>query len=746
MSTRDVEQVIRHAVDEAVSRRHEYITVEHLLWALLQRRDIADVLERCDADVHATMEALDGYLKKEIPTVAEGAPDTAPARTVGFGRVLERAVMQVQYSGRSDVEANDILVAIAAEEDSFGVWLLARQGATLMALQAAVSHDDDDAPDREGPAWELPSGAAAKRSNRKKVDPLSAYTVCLTDRADTGQVEPLVGRDDVLESLARVLCRRTRNNPVLLGEPGVGKTAIVHGLCARIVAGRVPAPLARARVYLMEIGSLLSGTRYRGQMEERVKGVLDALSRQENPVLFIDDIHLISGAGQVSGSAVDVSNLLKPALSGGRIRCIGATTWEDYKRTIEHDKALARRFQKIEVVPDTVDSTIEVLRGLRPGYEAFHEVAYSDEALRAAAELSDRHIPERFLPDKAIDLIDECGAANRLRSDDNRATTIEKSHIREIVSKVARIPEIEADADDRDRLFHLESRIRAKLFGQDHAVAAVVQAIQLSRAGLSAPSQPVGSFLFAGPTGVGKTELARQLAHHLAVPFIRFDMSEYMEKHTVSRLIGAPPGYVGFEQGGLLTDAIRRTPHAVLLLDEIEKAHGDLFDILLQVMDHGELTDNNGAKARFQNVVLIMTSNAGSRDISKKGIGFSRGVDTGAGDRELERLFSPEFRNRLTDIVRFSPLSREHARCIVRKFIDELSAQAAERRVTIDVTDEAVDRLAQDGFDDVFGARPLKRLIEKTVRRALAERILFGDLKDGGRAEVTVQDGAVTVL
>ena len=746
MSTRSIKHAIEAAIDEAYRRKHEYITAEHLLYALLHNHEVIDILDNLDVDIQKVVNELDWYLDNELPVLSEEAMEKkeSPIQTASFQRVLENAVMQVKYSSRAEIGTSDLLVALWEEKRSFGVHLLRKQGVNQVDLLEVISHGNPDG-ESEGPGWEIqPVREAGGGKADRKESPLSKYTIHLTQLARDGKTQTLVGRDMELERTMQVLCRKTRNNPILLGEPGVGKTVMVHGLANRIVAGQVPEILRDAEIYLMEIGSLLAGTKYRGQMEERLKSVISALEKMDNPILFIDEIHLISGAGAVSGSAVDVSNLLKPALASGQIRCIGTTTYDDFKGTIETDKALLRRFQKVDIDPTSLDDTLAILKGLKSEYEAFQGVEFTEEALKAACDLAEKYIQNRYMPDKAIDLMDETGARNRMADENVRKLVLDVTDIREVVSKVAHIPDLEAGEDDRAVLMRLSESIRSQVFGQDDAVNSVVDAIKLSRAGVGEPSAPVGSFLFVGPTGVGKTELAKQLAAHLSIQFIRFDMSEYMEKHTVSRLIGSPPGYVGYEQGGLLTDAIRKTPHAVLLLDEIEKAHRDIFDILLQVMDYGQLTDNNGRKSHFQNVILIMTSNAGSRDGTRAAIGFG---DAGAfnADREVDRLFSPEFRNRLTEIVKFGRLKHDITRQIAAKFIDQLRQQIVEQKVTLEATDSALELLADQGFDELFGARPMKRLIEKKIRRPLAERILFGDLQKGGRAVIDAQNGDIVV-
>jgi ATP-dependent Clp protease ATP-binding subunit ClpA len=560
--------------------------------------------------------------------------------------------------------------------------------------------------------------------------------VNLNEMALAGKFDPLIGRESELRRIMQILCRRTKNNPMLVGDAGVGKSAIVEGFVQRVVKDEVPGPLSGSEIFLLDLGSLLAGTKFRGQFEERMKASLNELKSKEKPILFIDEIHMIVGAGAASGSSLDVSNLLKPALQAGELRCIGATTHEDFRRSLERDRALIRRFQKVDIAEPSVEDTTRILQGVRDRYEQFHEIRFTDEALAGASELSARYISERYLPDKAIDVIDEAGARNRMRPEEERRETIGPTDIEEVVSHMAHIPDLNAKRNERDRLASLETELKKVVFGQDPAVEAVVNAVKLSRSGLGSPEQPVGSFLFVGPTGVGKTEVAKQLAQVLGIGFLRYDMSEYMEKHTVSRLIGAPPGYVGYDQGGLLTEAVRKTPHSVLLLDEIEKAHMDLFDILLQVMDHATLTDNNGRQADFHNVILIMTSNAGAREMGRRTPGFGRAADTSPGLREVERLFSPEFRNRLTEIITFVRLSNEIMKRIVEKFLGELRAQLLARHVTLEVTPKALEALAREGHDEIFGARPLSRLIQRKIRQPIAEELLFGSLTDGGRVRV----------
>jgi ATP-dependent Clp protease ATP-binding subunit ClpA len=654
----------------------------------------------------------------------------------------------VQSSGKEEIDGGSVLVAIFAEPDSHAVYMLEQHGVTRLDVVAYISHgvskrdddedlEDDDDDDGEVYVEESPDGESVRK-------PLKSFMVNLTKRAKDGKIDPLIGREAEVERVIQVLTRRRKNNPLLSGEPGVGKTAIVEGLARMIAEGDVPDLLADVEIFALDLGALLAGTKFRGQFEERLKASLKALIKKGNAILFIDEIHMIVGAGATAGGTMDASNLLKPVLQSGDLRCIGATTHDDYRRSLERDKALVRRFQKIDIDEPDVEDTVKILQGLRPYYEEFHEVKYTDEALQSAAELADRYIGERFLPDKAIDVIDETGARNRLASGDERLETIDREAIEVVVAKIARMPDITAGEDERDRLATLERRMKEHVYGQDEAIETIVTAIKLSRAGLGGMDKPVGSFLFTGPTGVGKTEVAKQLSDALAVSFLRFDMSEYMEKHTVSRLIGAPPGYVGFDQGGLLTEQIRKNPHSVLLLDEIEKAHPDLFNILLQVMDRATLTDNNGREADFRNVILIMTSNAGTREMSQNAMGFGKGLDISQGSKAIERMFSPEFRNRLDGTVLFTALAPEVMGKVVDKFIRELGLQLAERDATIEITDACRTWLAEEGYDEVMGARPLRRLVQDKIRKPLAEALLFGDLRDGGHVLVDESEGELT--
>lgn len=746
MGQQQLQFAIQSAIREAYSRKHEYVTVEHLLHALLSDPGARQILVHCGCDCDLLRMELERFLEDHVPRYPEGQ-ESHPRQTLAFRRVLERAVLHVRNAGKIEVDCGDVLVAIYGEPDSHAAHLLERQGVTRLAVLEYISHgisrlNASRSREDAGASRPEPEEEGAPEPEGKA---LADSLVRLNDLALQGRLDPLIGRERELVRLMQVLCRRNKNNPVLVGDSGVGKTAIVEGFVQKVVAGDVPDILRGSEVFLLDLGSLLAGTKFRGQFEERMKAVLKGLERKEKPILFIDEIHMIVGAGSASGSSVDVSNMLKPALQAGRLRCIGATTHEDYRRSLERDRALIRRFQRIDVPESSVEDTVAILRGLKSRYESYHGVQYAEEALSSAADLSARFVKERYLPDKAIDVIDEAGAWNRMRPEGERTEVIGPAEIETVVSWIAQIPERTATLDERSRLAVLERELKSVVFGQERAIEAVVNAVKLSRAGLGQPEQPVGSFLFVGPTGVGKTEVAKQLARILGVSFLRYDMSEYMEKHTVSRLIGAPPGYVGYDQGGLLTEAIRKSPHAVLLLDEIEKAHPDLFDLLLQVMDHATLTDNNGRQADFRHVILILTTNAGTREMSTRGIGFSRALETVGSLKAVERLFSPEFRNRLTEIVTFNRLSDEVMAKIVGKFLRELACQLEERRVTLDVTDRAVRWLAREGCDEVFGARPLARLIQRKLRLPLADELLFGALREGGRARVDESEGELVI-
>jgi ATP-dependent Clp protease ATP-binding subunit ClpA len=742
MITRELQATLNLAADEAIRRRHEFLTLEHMLYAILKDPTGSDVIRNCGGDLDKLRRDLEDFFNENMRPLPEGR-DQFPEQTSGFERVLERAALQAQASGRLKIDAGNILAALFQEANSHARFLLEGQGLTRLDVLNYISHGVSKS--NPGAGEGLPGLGEEEEDERPARDPLAAFTVNLVERAAQGKIDPLIGREAELQRTMQVLGRRRKNNPVYVGDPGVGKTAIAEGLALKIHKGEVPDALKGIEVYALDMGALLAGTKYRGQFEERLKAVIAVLKQKPGVILFIDEIHTIVGAGAVSGGSMDASNILKPAFASGELRCIGSTTYTEYKASFERDRALARRFQIIEISQPTVSDTIKILQGLRTYYEDHHNVKYSDEALRAAAELSAKHINDRYLPDKAIDVIDEVGAAVKLRPAEERPELITEHDVELVVARMAKIPPKTVSASDKERLQNLEAELRSVIFGQDHAIGQLVNAMKLSRSGLSHPDRPIGSFLFSGPTGVGKTELAKQLARALGVEFLRFDMSEYMEKHTVSRLIGAPPGYVGFDQGGLLTDAIRRTPYAVLVLDEIEKAHPDIFNILLQVMDHATLTDNNGKKADFRNVVLILTTNAGARELGGEKIGFRQSVMEGTsgagstgskGKGAIERTFSPEFRNRLDAWIAFEALSFATIERVVDKFIEELRVQLAEKNVTIELTEAARAWLARKGFDQQFGARLMSRLIQSRIKEPLASELLFGSLQAGGRTVI----------
>jgi ATP-dependent Clp protease ATP-binding subunit ClpA len=741
--SRALEQAFSLAVNEARRRRHEFLSIEHIFYALLHDVQVVDILKHCGGDVAALKREMERYLDHKVERLPEGVEKTLQ-QTLGFQRVVQRAAAHVQSAGKEEIDVENILVALFREPESHAAFLLAQQGVTRLDVVSFLSHgiskagQPSDARESAGEAEDSEADeAGAVRPTRK---PLQAFTVNLVELAAQGKIDPLIGRDKEIERTIRVLCRRRKNNPVFVGDAGVGKTALAEGFALKVHRGEVPDKLKGLNVYALDMGALLAGTRFRGDFEQRLKDVLGALKKEPGAILFIDEIHTVVGAGATSGGSLDASNILKPALASGELRCIGATTYHDYKSFFERDRALARRFQKIELAEPTVDEAHQILKGLKSRYEEHHGVTYTDNALRSAAELAAKHINDRFLPDKAIDVIDEAGASAQVKPSAGAKKVVRTKDVEHVVATIAKIPPRSVSVDDRERLATLDRDLKLTVFGQDEAIHTLVSAIKLSRAGLGHPEKPIGSFLFAGPTGVGKTEVAKQLATALGVQFVRFDMSEYMEKHTVSRLIGAPPGYVGFDQGGLLTDAIRRTPHAVLLLDEIEKAHPDLFNILLQVMDHATLTDNNGRKADFRNVILIMTTNAGAAEMAAAAIGFGGRSNLDKGPKAIERLFVPEFRNRLDAIVSFHSLSPEVVERVVDKFVMELDAQLNEKKVFLELTPAARKYLAAKGYDPTFGARPMARLIQQEIKRALAEEILFGRLKDGGKATIDLDE------
>ncbi|MCZ6875150.1 MAG: ATP-dependent Clp protease ATP-binding subunit ClpA [bacterium] len=757
MLTSELQKTISRAITDAMQRRHEYLTLEHLLYALLDEKTGIDVIQNCDGDPALLKRELEQFMTDTMQPLPRGI-DNTPEQTAAFERVLERAVIQAQSSGQQVVDGGNILAAMFQERRSHAVYLLEKQGVNRLDVLNYISHGISKfaATTDDETATEVSPGEDTEAARRAGRDPLAAFTVNLIDRAKQNKIDPLIGREQEIKRTIHILCRRRKNNPVYVGEAGVGKTAIAEGLALKIQRGEVPEALQNAEMYALDMGALIAGTKFRGQFEERLKAVIKALQDKPGVILFIDEIHTIVRAGAVEGGMMDASNILKPALSSGELRCIGSTTYVEYKASFERDKALGRRFQKIDVNEPTVDETEKILQGLKRYYEDHHGVTYQDDAMTAAADLAAKHINDRFLPDKAIDVIDEAGAAVKLMPMEERPDrTITPHDIEQIVASMAKIPTKSVSRSDKEHLQNLDLELKAVIYGQDYAIEQVVRAIKLSRSGLGNPLKPIGCFLFAGPTGVGKTELAKQLAWMLGVNFLRFDMSEYMEKHTVSRLIGAPPGYVGFDQGGLLTDAINKTPYTVLIMDEIEKAHPDVFNILLQVMDHAALTDNNGKKADFRNVILIMTTNAGAREMASEDIGFRRDSskasmplrDTGASKSKnaIERTFSPEFRNRLDAWIQFNQLTLADVERVVDKFIEELRVQLEEKQVTIELTAAARGWLARQGFDRLYGARPMARLIQKQVKEPLAEEILFGALQHGGRAVVDVQDDDIVL-
>ncbi len=729
------------AANVAAKKRHEYITLEHLLYALLFDDATATVVRHSGGDISMLKKKLEAYLDEQVEVLPEDA-GSHPAPSLGVQRALRRALMHVQGSGKEAVTGANVLVAMFAEPDSFAASLLEEHGVTRLDVVAYLSHGTSKV-DPAGDKASTADGGAAPSN-----DPLRAYCSNLNEVAKLNRIDPLIGRENEVARVVQVLARRRKNNPLLVGDAGVGKTAIAEGLARKIVNGEVPKLLQNATIYALDMGSLLAGTRYRGDFEERLKAVVKALEAIDGAILFIDEIHTIIGAGATSGGSMDASNLLKPALASGRLRCIGSTTFQEYRQHVERDRALARRFQRVEVNEPSIEDAIQIVTGLKPQYEEFHKVRYTEGAIKTAVELSARYLHDRKLPDKAIDVIDESGANTRLAAEEGVTSEVDEAAVERVIAKIAQIPPKEVSNNDRDRLKNLETELKSHVFGQEEAVKQLASAVRLSRAGLRAAEKPIGSFLLTGPTGVGKTEAAKVLAKVLGIAFVRIDMSEYMERHAVSRLIGAPPGYVGFDQGGLLTDAIAKTPHAVLLLDEIEKAHPDVFNILLQVMDHGKLTDNNGKSTDFRHVILLMTSNIGVRDLAKRPLGF--GDETGSrdnphADRDYKQMFSPEFRNRLDAKVQFKALSPEVMRNIVGKFVDELRTQLSARNATIAVTDAAVQYLAAKGYDPDFGARPLARLIQEELKRPLSEELLFGALEGGGHADVDVADGKIVI-
>ena len=757
-----LEKALHQALTFANERHHEYATLEHLLLALIDDADAAAVMGACNVDLDALRKTLVEYVDNELSNLVTGYDEDSKP-TSGFQRVIQRAVIHVQSSGREEVTGANVLVAIFAERESHAAYFLQEQEMTRYDAVNYISHgigkrpgSSESRPPRGADDGESESKPASRNSGdqeeggpKKQQDALKAYCVNLNEKAKSGKIDPLIGRQAEVNRTIQVLCRRSKNNPLYVGDPGVGKTAIAEGLAKRIVEGKVPEALADATIFSLDMGTLLAGTRYRGDFEERLKQVVKELEEYPGAVLFIDEIHTVIGAGATSGGAMDASNLLKPALSSGAIRCIGSTTYKEYRQFFEKDRALVRRFQKIDVNEPSIDDAIEIMKGLKPYFEEYHHLRYSNEAIKTAVELSARYISDRKLPDKAIDVIDETGAAQMLLPPSKRRKLITEKEIEATVATMARIPPKTVSKDDEAVLANLEQELRSVVYGQDNAIEALSTSIKLARAGLREPNKPIGSYVFSGPTGVGKTEVAKQLASSLGVELLRFDMSEYMERHTVSRLLGAPPGYVGFDQGGLLTDGVDQHPHCVVLLDEIEKAHPDIYNILLQVMDHGALTDHNGKKIDFRNVILIMTTNAGASEMAKAAIGFGSSKRTGEDEEALTRLFTPEFRNRLDAIIPFAALPTEVIYKVVQKFIMQLEAQLSERNVTFDLHKDAIAWLAEKGYDDKMGARPLARVIQDVIKKPLANEILFGKLRKGGVVNVTVgpkEDGKPGII
>ena len=736
MLSNELEYCLNEAFRQARDARHEYLTVEHLLLAILDTPKVREVLKACGADLAKLKQELKEHLEQSTPRLEE-SQDGEVQPTLGFQRVLQRAVFHVQSSGRKEVGVGNVLVAIFGEKQSHAVYLLGRQNVTRLDVVNYISHGLSKVAEEKTEREEATTDAEREDGAGSALD---KYCANLNRMAQEGRIDPLIGRTLEVERTIEILCRRRKNNPLYVGEAGVGKTAIAEGLARLIVEGKVPEVLSDCTIYSLDMGALIAGTKYRGDFEKRLKGVITELKKIPGAVLFIDEIHTVIGAGAASGGVMDASNLIKPVLSNGELRCIGSTTYQEYRGIFEKDHALARRFQKIDVVEPTVPETIEILRGLKPRFEEHHAIKYADEALRAAAELAARHINERHLPDKAIDVVDEAGARLRLKPVAERESTVEVRHIEDVVARMARIPPKSVSSSDREVLKTLERNLKLSIFGQDRAIEALASSIKMARSGLGDQRKPVGSFLFAGPTGVGKTEVTRQLAMVMGIEFIRFDMSEYMERHTVSRLIGAPPGYVGFDQGGLLTEAIAKHPHCVLLLDEVEKAHPDVFNLLLQVMDHGTLTDNNGRKADFRHVIIVMTTNAGAQEMNRPSIGFTHSDNASDGMEAVKRLFSPEFRNRLDAIIQFGPLDPVTIERVVDKLIVEVETQLEQRGVTVTLDDAARRWIAAKGYDPKMGARPMARVIQDHIKRPLAEELLFGKLADGGSVRVSVTE------
>jgi len=735
----NLEQSLNDIFRTAHLRRNEFVTVEHLLLGLLDNMEAKHVLEGLNVDTQNLREEIEAFIQEHIVVLAEDEGETVAS--VGLQRVIQRAVMHVQAAGKQEVTGAHALVAMFSEKDSHAVYFLNRAGITRLDVVAFISHGTLSLPDKSGE--QIGSDEATHKEG--DASPLQRFCINLSERALAGKIDPLIGRDDELNRCMHILCRRRKNNPLLVGEAGVGKTALAEGLALRIVQRETPEILHDTKIFSLDMGSLLAGTKYRGDFEERLKAILGAMAKEDKAILFIDEIHTIIGAGSANGSAMDASNLLKPALANGELRCMGATTYQEYRRVFEKESALSRRFQKVDLEEPSIEDTVEILKGLKSRLEEHHDIHYSQTAILTAAKLASRYIQDRRLPDSAIDVLDEAGAAVHLRAEGKRKKQINITDIEATIASMARIPTRQVSSNDRQSLEHLERNLKLAIFGQDHAIEKLSASIRLSRAGLSHPDKPIGSFLFSGPTGVGKTEVVRQLARIMGIKLIRFDMSEYMESHAVSRLIGAPPGYVGYEQGGLLTDAINKHPHAVLLLDEMEKAHQDLFNILLQVMDHGKLTDNNGRSADFRHVIVIMTSNAGAFEMQQNAIGFNPQSSEGRDEEAIKRLFTPEFRNRLDAVIPFAALDQDTILHVTDKFLVELEMQLLDKKVELEVSDEARQWLAKHGHDPQMGARPMSRLIQDTLKKTLADAILFGELQKGGKARVILVDGEIKI-
>ena len=744
MLSKELEKSLNEIAQSASARRHEFITVEHLLLALMSNEAALDVLKNVGGDAAKLTSELEKYIEETTPILPVSDEEHGPQTTLGFQRVVSRSLFHVQSSGRKEVTGANVLVAIFSEQESQAVYLLKVQGVTRIDVVNYISHGISKAEDAEESETGQPTGEGEDPAEAGQ-KALQLYATDLNEEARSGRIDPLVGRGEELERVIQILCRRRKNNPLLVGESGVGKTAIAEGLAKRIVDEKVPEVVAGSIIYSLDLGALVAGTKYRGDFEKRFKAVLAELKEIEGSILFIDEIHTIIGAGAASGGVMDASNLLKPLLTSGQMRCMGSTTYQEYRGIFDKDRALSRRFQKIDVIEPDVDDTYRILKGLKPRFEEHYNLRYTDKALRTASELAARYINDRFMPDKAIDVVDEAGAAQQLQPPSKRKKSIGASDVEQVVAKIARIPSSQVTSSDKASLRDLEGNLKMAVFGQDEAIEQLASAIKLSRAGLKSGEKPIGSFLFAGPTGVGKTEVSKQLANAMGVELLRYDMSEYMERHTVSRLIGAPPGYVGFDQGGLLTEAVTKHPHSVVLLDEIEKAHPEVFNLLLQVMDHGTLTDNNGRKADFRNVVLIMTTNAGAQEMGRPSIGFAEQDNSTDGMEVIRRMFTPEFRNRLDAIVQFSALKLEVVKTVVDKFLTELQAQLDEKRVTLEVDDAAREWLAREGYDEKMGARPMQRLIQEKIKRQLAEDLLFGDLASGGTVRISIENNDLSI-